>query len=141
MKYFLIILLVYSFPLSAQNNYTLKASVPAAFEGTKLFLTIEDNYSLHNYKKIDSAVVKNNIVRFAGTLARPSEQAVLSNTIDTRAHRLHFALDAGVNILSVQPNPVFYNNKLSFISSATSSNQSNIILKQIDSLHERRRTT
>lgn len=134
MKYFVVILLLCPCLLPAQGNYTLKALVPDFFEGKKLFLTTEDNYSLHRHKTIDSAIVKNDTIRFSGTLIRPSELATLSNTVDVNSHRLHFVIDTGANFISVQSDPALYNNKLSFIPSGEYLTPSNIILNQIDSI-------
>lgn len=62
---------------SSQNAFTLHGTTTKEFNNKKIYLVIEDGYSLNRFKKVDSFVIKDNSFSFSGTISKPCEWAYL----------------------------------------------------------------
>ena len=74
MRIFFLLCFALSFcAVSAQYEFTIEGTTPAAFNNKKIYLLVEDNFSNQKYKISDSATVKNNSFLFKGSIKKPSE--------------------------------------------------------------------
>lgn len=91
-----IVLFVYNCAFS-QYKYVLEGKLQNSTISKMIYLEIRDNYSLKEYIKKDSCVIKNGLFRFSGELNKKSEVAKLYFT-DEDAFR--FVMDKGLNVIS-----------------------------------------
>lgn len=92
-----ITLFVFNYAFS-QYKYVLEGKIQNPAPSQTIYLEIRDQYSLNEYMKKDSCVVKNGQFRFFGGLNKKSETAKLYFTNETA---FGFVLDNGLNEVNV----------------------------------------
>lgn len=103
MKKFFIFLIVsvcnYSF---SQHKFVLEGKVQDSAK-KKIYLEIRDDYSLNQFVKIDSCIIRNGLFKFSGSLNKKSEIANLFFFIENKIiqDKLRFVLESGKNVINV----------------------------------------
>jgi thiol-disulfide isomerase/thioredoxin len=129
-------LLILFFPVNkihAQHSFTIRGNSAEIFDGKKLYLVIQDNYSSNRFKWTDSTTVKDGHFFFYGTIEKPSEWA--SIYIKNSSNFFYFAIDTTQIIMRVQPvskKSFTYKNLLSAI--LIENSPANNVNRKIDSL-------
>lgn len=117
-------------------SYHLQCFMPIGYNKKKVFLQIQDWYSLKNFKRLDSSVVKNNTVIFEGTIDKECERASLwiQEENGAKPFYMQFLIDQGSNCIKVKKiGSEYYLNKLYNIEIPTS--RTNRLYKKEDSLY------
>jgi thiol-disulfide isomerase/thioredoxin len=88
-KIFIGILLALPFPGEAQQQYTLRATIPALSDGTMVFLISSKQSTSFR----DSAIIKKGIVDFKGSIPEPSKAVLRTEQRGAITDIVHFYLE------------------------------------------------
>lgn len=110
---FLILINFFSFQTSANYDYKLDVRLAKGIKADKVYLLIQDNYSLNKYKKTDTAGRKDKDFIIKGTINKQCESATLYLIKGEQKIRINFVLDTGLNEIIIDSiGKDYYDNKL-----------------------------
>lgn len=126
-----ILLCKYSY---SQYKFIIEGKVYGSENINKIYLKIQDRYSLNNYLFIDSSIVQNDSFVFSGTITKFSETASLFIKSKKKSESFNFVIDSGLNKISIHKP---FDKKDNFFSTTKlPSSISNVIHRRIDSLEQ-----
>lgn len=130
---FLCTLFVFS-QLFGQHHYLIQGKTPEGFEGKKIYLSIQDNYSNNRFSTLDSTIIRNASFTFSGNMSRPGEWGILK----LKEGFINVVIDTGVTTIHVQPvarNSRHYKNSLSNSKISGLSNSLELQLREMRTRH------